>query len=150
MLMYHYVLCKSEIFIHHIYFISFNHRKKCHHINKRIIWMKGFSEDLRLKTCSHRLLYISYPKKTNININGVTSMFINKGKGLVCWFAWMNHYTVQWLFATAWNVVGDSKAQALMNEPWCAHVHKEQQKVPWCVPTLPGIDVTSHPIYIFL
>ena len=48
------------------------------------------------------------------------SMFtnINLGKGLVFWFLWMNHCTIQWLFATIWNVAGVSKAQAL-NKPWC-------------------------------
>ena len=29
-------------------------------------------------------------------------MFINKGKGLVFWFVWMNRCTIQWLFVTIW------------------------------------------------
>ena len=35
----------------------------------------------------------------NVIIVGMTSMFISKGEGLIFWFAWISHFTVQWLFA---------------------------------------------------
>ena len=50
------------------------------------------------------------------SIEEMTSMSINKGKGLVFWFASMNHCTVQWLSATIWNV-----AEFWKHGPWISH-----------------------------
>ena len=54
----------------------------------------------------------------------VTSMFSNKGEGLVFWFAWMDHCTIQWLFSTIWNVVGALKARALCRTNHDVHAHR--------------------------
>ena len=45
----------------------------------------------------------------------VTSMFINNGERLVYWFAWMNHCTVRWLYATIWNI------DFQKHGPWANH-----------------------------
>ena len=77
-------------------------------------------------------------------------MFINKGQGPVFWFVCINLCTVQWLFASIWNIAGVSKARAL-NKPWCARTRsdKEHWELPWCVRIPQGIDATCQPIYTY-
>ena len=99
------------------------------------IWLDGLSTHHRkrteLATKSPPHGWIGCHLRT-IFSRRVTSMFINKGEGLVFWFAWMNHCKVQlhcsMAFATIWNAHRRTKNNGNCHEA-CAYS--------------PGMDVTG-------
>ena len=67
-------------------------------------------------------------------------------QGLLFWFAWMNHCTIQWLFATIWNVVGALKARALCRTNHDVHAHRRAKNNRNCHDACAHLRALTSPV----